>query len=403
MKKISIYLLIFLITIAPLFLLSGCSVHNIDRLAYVISIGIESGENDNLKIFFELSTPTNSGSGSTSSNSGSGEKSSNSSIVSVECSSIDDGITLLNSYLRKRADLSHCNIIIFSEELAKKGIHDYLYTFVNNIEIKPTCNLLVAACSIEEFFINSSNSLENYSANYEILDENLTGYTEIVTISDFFARTNDSFGEPFAILCELGSDEIGVLNNSGSSNPEDAESKNTLKTVGLAVFKQDKLVGYLSPEQTLAHLILTNELENSTIPIPSPFSDDSVIDLYITPRWNTKVTIDLVDGKPVINVNAYLSAKIASVSNKHEFLNQENIKLLESAANDFLKNLMLDYFKVTAYKYESDIGGLGKYIVNKFLTWDDWNNFDWQNSYKSSSFNVNIETTITSSYLLLDT
>lgn len=224
MKKIVICLLIILISCTSLLVLTGCSVHNIDRLAYVISIGIESGKTDTLKIYFELSTPTNSGSGSPSANSGSGETPSNSTIVSVECSSIDNGITLLNTYLRKRADLSHCNIIVFSEELAQKGIHDYLYTFVNNIEIKPSCNLLIAACTIEEFFSYSSNSLENYSASYEVSDENLTGYTEIVTISEFFDRTQDSFGEPYAILCGLGSNDIATLNKSASSGSSSSES-----------------------------------------------------------------------------------------------------------------------------------------------------------------------------------
>ena len=427
MKKICIYLLAFLIALAPLFLLSGCSAHNIDRLAYVISIGFESGQKEKLKISFEISTPTNSGSGSTTSNSGSSEKSSNSSIVSVECSSIDDGITKLNSYLRKSVDLSHCNIIVFSEELAVKGLHDYVYTLINNIEISPACNILIAACSIEDFFINSSNSLENYSANYEVLDRHLTGYTEIVTISDFFAITNDSFGEPFAILCQLASNDISLLenksstssssssgesssgndssSNSSSSNNSSSppENTHTLKTVGLAVFRQDKLVGYLSENQTLAHLILTNELQNSIVAIPSPFEEDVDIDIYITPRLDTKVKIDLIDGKPFITVNVFLSAKIASVSNNHEFLNEDNINLLEDSANEYLEKVMLDYFEATAYKYESDIGGLGKYVVSKFLTWDDWNSFDWLNTYKYSSFDVSVETTITSSYLLLDT
>lgn len=407
MKNIYIFLLAFSIALVPLFLLSGCSSHNIDRLAYVISIGFESGQNEKLKISFEISTPTNSGSGSTTSNSGSNEKSSNSSVVSVECSSIDDGITKLNSYLRKSVDLSHCNIIVFSEELAVKGLHDYVYTLINNIEISPACNILIASCSIEDFFINSSNSLENYSANYEVLDRHLTGYTEIVTISDFFAKTNDSFGEPFAILCQLASDDISLLENhstsssSNSSNPP--ENTHTLKTVGLAVFKQDKLVGYLSENQTLAHLILTNELQNSIVAIPSPFEEDVDIDIYITPRLDTKVKIDLIDGKPFISVNVFLSAKIVSVSNNHEFLNEDNINLLENSANEYLRKVMLDYFEATAYKYESDIGGLGKYVASKFLTWDDWNSFDWLNTYKYSSFDINVETTITSSYLLLDT
>lgn len=176
-----------------------------------------------------------------------------------------------------------------------------------------------------------------------------------------------------------------------------------MKTIGLAVFKQDKLVGYLSPVQTLAHLIITNELDNSTVAIPSPFEKKQNIDLYVTPRWNTKIKIDLIDNKPVINVDVHLSAKISSISGAHKFLNEENIKIVENAANEYIEQIILDYFDVTTKKYKTDIAGLGKYLVNKFLTWDDWSNFNWLDSYKDSSYNVNVNTTITSSYLLLET
>lgn len=401
MKKIFTCIIAILISITPMFLLTGCSDKTIDKLAYVISIGFDKGKNDKLEIFFEISTPTGSGSGSSSSNSGSSEKSSSSTIISVECSSLDSGLNLLNSYLSKEVDLSHCNIVVFSSELAQEGIHDYIYTLINNVEVRPSCNILISTCSIEDFFINSSNSLESYSANYESLNENLTGYTEIVTISDFFSKTTDSFGEPCAILCGLSSNDISTLDQESSS--KDKKEENTLKTLGLAVFKQDKLVGFLSPLETFAHLIITNELKNCTISVPSPFDEKESIDIYLTRKSDTKIKIDIINGKPIINVNCFLTAKISSVSNNHKYLDEKNIKLLESSANDYIEQLCLDYFENTAKKYGSDIGGLGKYVVSKFLTWDDWNNFDWQTAYKNSSFNVNVDTTITSSYLLLDT
>lgn len=408
-RKILIYILTTLITISPLFLLTGCSTNkkSLDELAYVISIGIELGKSDKLKIFYELSTPTES-SGSGSSGGQGSEKSSSSTIVSVECSSIDSGLNLLNSYLSKPIDLSHCSIIVFSSNLAKEGIHDYLYTFINNVEIRPSCDILVCTCTIDEFFKNSSNSLESYSSNYESLDENLTGYTEIVTISDFFLKTNDTFGEPFATLCGLSSNDISSLDtstdSSSSGDAQKKESKPTLKTLGLAVFKRDTLVGFLTPLETLAHLILTNELENTTIAIPSPFDEKkSSIDIFLTQKSNTKVKIDIVDGKPIINVDAHLTAKISSVTGNHKFLDEENIKRLENATNEYIEKIFIDYFITTSQKYQSDIGGLGKYAVNKFWTWGNWNDFNWKESYKNASFNVNVDTTITSSYFLLET
>ncbi len=404
-KKIFVFTILILASIIFLILLTGCSSKNIDDLAYVISIGFDVGDEKELKVYFEISTPNNSGSSGASSKDGNSKKSENSTIISVEANSIDNAINLLNSYISKQIDLSHCNIVVFSNTLAEKGLHDYVYTLVNNANIKPSCDMLISTCSIKDFFENSSNTLENYSSNYETLNADITGFTEIVSISDFFSKTNDSFGEPYAILCGLSENDIETLSvsNTEEKNNGSEEKQLALKTLGLAVFKQDKLVGYLSPLETFAHLILINKFKNCTVPIPSPFNDNEFVDIYFTPKSATKVSIQIVDDTPIINVDVYLAGKISSVSDPHNYLDENNLSSLETATNEYLKNVFLQYFDSTSKKYESDIGSLGKYVINKFLTWDDWEKFDWQNKYKNAIFNVNINTTITSSYLLLET
>ena len=47
-----------------------------------------------------------------------------------------------------------------------------------------------------------------------------------------------------------------------------------LRTMGLAVFRGDTLVGELNSIETLCHLITTNNLRTATISIPSPFKQD---------------------------------------------------------------------------------------------------------------------------------
>ena len=49
------------------------------------------------------------------------------------------------------------------------------------------------------------------------------------------------------------------------------ESKNNVESMGLAVFRGDKLVGELNNIETLCHLIITNDLKNATINITNPF------------------------------------------------------------------------------------------------------------------------------------
>lgn len=87
----------------------------IGNLAYVLAMGIDVGEKAKLKVsvqFSQSSTFASSGGSSPSSN--------NIVLVSGEANSIFSAINLLNSYIGKEINLSHCSLFIFSEEFAKQ-------------------------------------------------------------------------------------------------------------------------------------------------------------------------------------------------------------------------------------------------------------------------------------------
>ena len=86
------------------------------NLAYVLALGIDVGEKSKLKVSaqFTKSAAVAPASGS------SAEDASNIVLVSGEADSIFSAINLLNSYIGKEINLSHCSLIIFSEEFAKQ-------------------------------------------------------------------------------------------------------------------------------------------------------------------------------------------------------------------------------------------------------------------------------------------
>lgn len=96
---------------------------DINDMAYVIGLGVDVGENNDLKISFQLSIP------SSNSSSDSGESSTNDTVIdTVESSSIESGISLANSYISKKLNLSHCKVLVISEELAvKRYFGNHLY------------------------------------------------------------------------------------------------------------------------------------------------------------------------------------------------------------------------------------------------------------------------------------
>lgn len=88
----------------------------IGNLAYVLAMGIDVGEKAKIKVSIQLTKNASL----SSSSSGSSESSDNIILVSGEADSIFSAINLLNSYVGKEINLSHCSLFIFSEEFAKQ-------------------------------------------------------------------------------------------------------------------------------------------------------------------------------------------------------------------------------------------------------------------------------------------
>ena len=110
--------IIFCILLLNLTLLSGCyDSRGIEELAYVTAIGLDVSDNNLINLTLQISIPS---SGS-SSESGSSQSSKTNSIT-VECTSINTGLALANSYISKELDLSHCKVIVLSEKISEQGI-----------------------------------------------------------------------------------------------------------------------------------------------------------------------------------------------------------------------------------------------------------------------------------------
>lgn len=397
--------LILIISIL-LFSLTGCyDVRGVDELSYVIAVGLDEGDNNKIYLTLQFATPNSSSSGSE----GKGSNETSSSITTVECSSIDSGIALINSYISKQINLFHCKVVIISETLASKGISEYVSTLVNNIEIRPDCNIIISKCDAKDFLSSAKPVLESLSARYfetSFKSGEYTGYTSPVILFDFFSSILDTCSEAHAILGGINiaanhrstpSDNYLQQDSSYTAGEMPINHKSTLETIGLAVFKGDKLVGELNGIETVCHLILTNKLKNCTISIPNPIETNSTIDLYINKKNNTRSKVSLVNNTPYISTSVYLTS--FGLSSNIDYTSSENLKLIEQYASDYMEEQITSYLYKTSKSYKSDIVGFGKYAMLNYLTWDDWISSNWLSNYENSFFDVNVNFTITSGHL----
>lgn len=384
-KKILIVLIITAIIIFSLAL--PYNTNNIDKLAYAIAIGLDVGENNSLKLTLQFSKAKKDSSDSSNSNSAV--------INSVECSSIDSGIALFNTYIGKKVNLAHCKIVVISEDLAINGFSDSLYTLVNNADMNSHAALIVSKIPANEFLNSSTPPLEEIVSKYyenSLFSNKYTGYTRNISLLKFFSDTLDSFTEPIAIL--------GSLVNSTE------ESSDIVSNMGLAVFKSDKLIGELSAQEAIYYNLICNNLKSCTISIPNPLDDSNSIDIELKPSRRTKNKVTFVNGNPYISSEIYVKAKIISASKNSTFSNTNNYpkeksEAIENACNEYLEKYVTQYLYKTSKELKSDINGFGKYAVKYFSTMQEWEQYNWLDNYSNSVFNVKVKTSLKSSYTFL--
>ncbi|MEI3355903.1 MAG: hypothetical protein V8R81_02270 [Clostridia bacterium] len=202
---------LFVLVVIIIFVLAFSNSYNalsIENLAYVLAIENDTSSDNKLKVSFQFSTA------SPASESGSSEKASTF-VNTVTASSLSNAINLVNGYLGKQINLSHCKVIIFSEKIALQGISDEIYTLINDTQIRPSANIVISKCDAKYYIEQTKPELENLiSKYYEVFTSSskYTGYMPDTTIGKFFDSLICTSCEPYAIL---GGVNEGKPNNKG--------------------------------------------------------------------------------------------------------------------------------------------------------------------------------------------
>ena len=397
-KKIFIIILIIMFFVA---FSNSYKALNIDNLAFVVAIGIDSTDTNKFKITFQFVNPPSTNEGSIQ----------EAKILedAVEATSIPNALNIMNSYLARKLDLSHCRNIIFSEAVAKQGISNHIYTLMNDVQVRPTSNIIVTTCTANVYIKNSIPSLETSITRYYDIFTNsskYTGYVSNATIGDFYNALVCNSCEPYAILGGVTSSKFTGSQSNFSNDSEIKSGSSPIsgtrpaENIGMAVFKDDKLIGELNSMETVCFHILRNNINSFLISIPNPNDKNSNLDILLIPKKDTKIKVEIINNAPYVKINSSFSAKIYSMNENSDYLEPSTLSAISNSCNKYLENVISDYLYKTALEFKSDINGIGKYALSCFKTNEEFCNYNWRDNYMNSTFKVTINSTIDSGLLL---
>jgi spore germination protein KC len=151
---------------------------------------------------------------------------------------------------------------------------------------------------------------------------------------------------------------------------------NTLITLGnIGVMKKDKLLGWLTVDESFGYNFIMNKITNAIINIPC---DNNYIGIEIkntTGSINTSLKDNNLMGSIKIKGNASISEMNCSMNLE----NEKNISEIKKKTENKIKEMIKNTLKTAQIKYKSDIFGFGKKLKQyNYSYWkkikNNWNN-----------------------------
>lgn len=392
-----------------LLLTSGCyDAIEVDEMAYVVVMGLDSGTNGNVRMTMLLAVPIAVGVGPEP-----GEVDKSTTLISVEAPTIYGGMNIANSMLSKKLNFSHAKLVVISKELAQEGIEKYMNTFSRFREFRPNTYLGIARSKAEDFLKESKPILEaNPAKYYELLMESYkhTGFSVGSTLSDFYRKMRSNDGEAVAALLDVNQltepDEFEQLLLNQNSNGKvmegdyvagqvpmifDSKSMN----MGIAAFKADKMVGELDGREAVYYLTVTGKLREAYFSIPDPeekgsdkLQENRFISLRLSLARKPVIQVAMKGDIPYITAHIFMEGSILAVEGDKDYSIGENLKELEVFSAEYLRSDILSFLEKTRDSLNSDICNTGKKMKQKYLFWDDWVRFRWDEKYEDAVFDV---------------
>jgi len=342
-KKIFVLILI-IFTVLPM--LCGCwNYVGLNEIGIVLGVAIDK-ENDNYKLTFEIVDLTKSGK----------ETGVVPAYIESEGKTVFEAVRNAKQRLQTKLFFGHISILVISEQIAKyEGVLESFNLFLRDAESRETINLIVSQEKTAKDIITAkglTNPLNSLEIKEIIKSDHVTtGKTSDVQLYQLYD-----------VLFTHGRQLVlPAFHKVKNGDIETAESH------GVALFKKDKLIGYLSPDDTFFYLFVIDELRGGlfSVPLDKNSSERTVFEINnAKSKMDFEYDKDKDQFKIILKINAdvFLAEE---ANNMTEPYDRHMISKIRKSAEDYLKENIENVISKVQKKYNADIFGFGNKIYRK--------------------------------------
>lgn len=403
MNRLRVLLLLCL----PMLVLCGCwDKKEVEERTYVVAIGldlprgIDIEKDQALDVTLQFSNPKLNVKGA------SPTEGTEKDFITLTAPDLVTARNMANSFVTREISFGHNKVLIVSEELARtETFYRLLSTAIKDREIRRETNILVTEGKAAEFIAKNKPELLVRPHRYlQFLIDRATetGMVPESTINRLFAITD---GDADLFLAMYGSihekdKEIGFHDEDQyTAGQVPAKRGNPAQLIGSAVFKEGKMIGTLTGEETRVSRLLDNTSKTRDMfsSFPDPLDKRYKIAVRIKKANKVKVKVTLRNGPPKLDVYYPIEMKVLSVPSMIDYAsNRKNQKILKTALEKRLKENADKLIKKTQEEFKTEPFYWSLYVRPLFKSDKEYQEWDWNNKrYPYAEITVRTDVEIT--------
>lgn len=371
------YVFLCIIILLNSILFTGCwNYREVENTVIVAGAAIDTGEQSSYKLTVEIVTPT-----------GGNDVKLESMLISSEGESMFDCVRNAIAASGKKLYWSHNKILIISKEVAQNGVLDIVDWLIRDAETRDNIYIMVSTENTAEEILqggDTTQTIKSYNIADMVKNEESLSKAPHVHIWEF---ANNMSGEGISAIAPT----IRLREND----------KGKIPTVGgTAIFKGDKLIGFLGEEETKDILFIQNKIRGGLIvPILKHKEKEIPVALEIF-KSKTKVRPVINNDNIKFNINIETTVSLAELGGSINLIDEKGRQELIKIAEASIKKRTESTAKKIQREYGVDILGLGEKIYeNDNKAWKKLGK-NWYDKFKNAKIDVTAKIHIKSTSML---
>ncbi|MBM7604835.1 spore germination protein KC [Metabacillus crassostreae] len=385
MKHSKIVFIIMFIAIIAFFVI-GNTVESqlINKLAIVSAIGLDM-EEEQYVISVQVVSPSSDQKGAS--------EELGAVVYKEKGRTITEAFLKLNNSISRTLFFDDTDILILQDKLLEtKGITDITDYLILNPLVSTNIEILVSKDVTANTILRTVTPVQKVSA---------------LRIKEILANNQLNAGTSFKmypsnvhndLLNKIKQTALPYITIQGDiekglkkENIEEYSPSTIFKLNGMAVFKEDKLIGFLDDKESRIYSMFQKKINRTLLTVTCPDEEDRFVGLNVT-DLNSKITFEEAKKPLTFSVDVQVEGEIreSQCSKSVDYPNLEKIK--KSYKDEMTKDI--EQLISKSKEMNSDFIGFGKsiYLVKP----RKWNELakNWDQTYKESTIKINVDINI---------